>query len=215
METLDLKRHWRHLYSPKPGRFELVEVPELPFLAIDGRIEPGSSPGTSDSFAANTAALYGLAYTCKFMFKKRTDAPLDFPVMPLEGLWWVTDGLFDLAKPDNWVYTLMILLPEAVGESDVTTALAALRAKRGNKAEFAELRWERFAEGPCAQVMHVGPYDTEPESMEPLPAFVADNDLVDLVGPAGGKHHEIYLSDPGRTDPSRLKTILRHPVAPA
>lgn len=215
METVDLKRRWRHLYSPKPGRFELVDVPEQPFLAIDGRIEPGSSPGTSDEFATNTAALYGLAYTLKFMAKKRSDAPLDYPVMPLEGLWWVTDGRFDLARPDNWVYTLMILLPDELGDDDVAAAIAALRAKRGNKPEFAGLRRELFTEGHSAQVMHIGPYDTEPETMEPLPAFLAADDLVDLVGPAGGKHHEIYLSDPGRTAPERLKTILRHPIAPA
>ncbi len=215
METVDLKRRWRHLYAPKPGRFELVDVPEQPFLAIDGRIEPGSSPGTSDEFATNTAALYGLAYTLKFMAKKRSGAPLDYPVMPLEGLWWVTDGRFDLARPDNWVYTLMILLPDELGDDDVAAAIAALRAKRGNKPEFAGLRRELFTEGHSAQVMHIGPYDTEPETMEPLPAFLAADDLVDLVGPAGGKHHEIYLSDPGRTAPERLKTILRHPVAPA
>ena len=210
--TVDLKRQWRHLYAPRPGRFELVDVPELPFLAIDGRIEPGSSPGTSEEFAANTAALYGLAYTLKFTFKKRADAALDYPVMPLQGLWWVTDGRFDLARPDNWVYTLMILLPDVLGEDDVAAALAALRAKRGNKPEFAGLRRELFTEGRCAQVLHVGPYATEPESMASLPAFLATEGLVDLVGAAGGKHHEIYLSDPGRTAPERLKTILRHPV---
>jgi hypothetical protein len=215
METVDLKRQWRHLYAPKPGRFELVDVPRQPFLAIDGRIEPGSSPGTSEEFAASTGALYGLAYTLKFTVKKRADDPLDYPVMPLEGLWWVTDGRFDLAQPDNWHYTLMSLLPEALGEDDVAAGIAALRAKRGNKREFAGLRLEHFMEGPCAQVMHIGPYATEPETMEGLPAFLAAEGLVDLVGPAGGKHHEIYLSDPGRTAQDKLKTILRHPVGPA
>jgi len=212
METVDLKRQWRHLYQPKPARFELVDVPGLPFLAIDGRIEPGSSPGTSEEFAASTGALYGLAYTLKFTFKKRAHSPMDYPVMPLEGLWWVEDGRFDLARPDNWHYTLMILLPEVVGADDVAAGIAALRARRGNRAVFAGLRLERFTEGRAAQVMHVGPYATEPESMAPLPAFLAAEGLVDLVGAAGGRHHEIYLSDPGRTEPERLKTILRHPV---
>jgi len=215
METVDLKRQWRHLYAPKPGRFELVDVPEQLFLAIDGRIEPGSSPGTSDGFAAATGALYGLAYTLKFTFKKRTEAPVDYPVMPLEGRWWTDDGRFELARPDNWVYTLAILLPGVVGEADVATALAALRAKRGDRPEFAGLRLEHFTEGRSAQVMHIGPYATEPESMEGLPEFLATDGLVDLVGASGGKHHEIYLSDPGRTDPAKLKTILRHPVGPS
>jgi hypothetical protein len=109
----------------------------------------------------------------------------------------------------------MILLPDVVDEAQVASALAALRLKRGDKPEFAGLRLERITEGRCAQVMHVGPYDTEPETMEALPPLLAAEGLVDQVGPLGGKHHEIYLSDPGKTDPAKLKTILRHPVAPA
>ncbi|MCL4722310.1 MAG: hypothetical protein KJ041_10260, partial [Gammaproteobacteria bacterium] len=116
---MDLRRQWRHLYSAKPGQFELVDVPELPFLAIDGRIEPGQAPGTSPGFAAATEALYGLAYTLKFRLKKRAEEPVDYPVMALEGLWWVTDGIFDLARPDNWHYTLQLLLPEVVGDAEV------------------------------------------------------------------------------------------------
>ena len=215
METVDLKRQWRGLYSPKPGRFELVDVPELPFLAIDGRIEPGASPSTSPGFAAATEALYGLAYTLKFMLKKRTEAPADYPVMALEGLWWVTDGYFDLVHPDNWHYTLQILLPDLVGEVEVADGLAALRAKRGDRPEFDGLRLQRFHEGRCVQVLHVGPYATEPDTLAGLPDFLAEAELVDLVGPAGGRHHEIYLGDPRRTAPEKLRTILRHPVAPA
>jgi hypothetical protein len=213
MQTVDLKRQWKHLYSPRPGRFEVVEVPDLPFLMIDGRIEPGAAPGDSPGFAAATEALFGLAYTLKFAGKKRPDGPLDYPVMPLEGLWWVTDGHFDLASPDNWHYTLMILLPEEVGPDDVESARAALRTKRGDRPEFAALRRERFTEGRCVQVMHVGPFATEPETMAGMPAFLAEQGLSDQVGPAGGKHHEIYLGDPRRTAPEKLRTILRHPVA--
>ncbi len=212
METVDLRRDLRSLYQPKPGRFELVVVPDLPFLAIDGRIESGSSPGESPGFEAATAALYGLAYTLKFQLKKRADAPVDYPVMPLEGLWWVEDGRFDVARPDNWFYRLLIVLPEQVTDDDVAAALVALRTKRGDLPEFDGLRRERFAEGPCAQVMHVGPYATEPETLAGLPPFLADHGLVDQVGAAGGRHHEIYLGDPRKADPARLKTILRHPV---
>ncbi|MCA0295699.1 MAG: GyrI-like domain-containing protein [Actinobacteria bacterium] len=215
METVNLRRTLGGLYRPKPGRFELVTVPDLPFLAVDGRIEPGSSPGASPGFERATAALYGLAYTLKFQLKKRADAPLDYPVMPLEGLWWVEDGRFDLARPDNWFYRLLIVLPEEVTDADVAAGLAALRAKRGDLPEFAGLRRERFAEGLCAQVMHVGPYATEPETLAGLPPFLADAGLVDRVGPAGGLHHEIYLGDPRKADPAKLRTILRHPVAPA
>lgn len=215
METVDLKRQWRHLYQPRPGGFEVVEVPELPFLAIDGRIEPGQAPGTSPGFATATEALYGLAYTLKFMLKNRAEAPVDYPVMALEGLWWVTDAHFDLAEPDNWHYTLQILLPDVVGESEFADGRAALRAKRGHRPEFDDLRLQRFAEGKCVQVLHVGPYVSEPETLVGLPDFLTESGLVDLVGPAGGKHHEIYLGDPRRAAPEKLRTILRHPVRPA
>ncbi|MGV8908599.1 MAG: hypothetical protein ACOH1Y_06410 [Propionicimonas sp.] len=215
MEIVDLRRQWRSLYQPKAGRYEVVEVPELTFLAIDGRIEPGNSPHTSAGFAAATAALYGLAYTIKFALRKRPDSPVEYPVMPLEGLWWITDGHFDLARPDNWHYTLLILVPDLVGSDELTAGVAALRAKRGDQPEFASLRLHRFAENRCVQVMHVGPYATEPESLAELPVFLADAGLVDLVGAAGSKHHEIYLGDPRKAAPDKLKTILRHPVAPA
>ncbi len=214
MEIVDLKGRWRGLYRPGAGRFEIVDVPELPFLAIDGRIEPGRSPGTSPGFATDTAAIYGLAYTIKFALKRRVESPLDFPVMPLEGLWWLTDGEFDLAHPDNWHYRLLILLPEEVDGEAFTSGLAALRAKRGDQPEFDGLRLERFTEGSCVQVLHVGPYATEPETLAGLPAYLAGAGLVDLVGAGGGKHHEIYLGDPRKAAPEKLKTILRHPVAP-
>jgi hypothetical protein len=212
METVDLRRDLRSLYQPKPARFELVTVPDLPFLAIDGRIEPGSSPGTSAGFEAATAAVYGLAYTLKFLLKKRAGAQLDYPVMPLEGLWWVEDGRFDLAHPGNWFFRLLIVLPEQVTDEDVSAALDALRAKRGDQPEFARLRRERFSEGRCVQVLHVGPYATEPETLAGVTDFLAGQGLADLVGAGGGLHHEIYLGDPRKADPARLRTILRHPV---
>lgn len=213
MVIVDLRRQWRSLYQPKPGRYEVVDVPELPFLAIDGRIEPDSSPESSANFAADTAALYGLAYTLKFGLRKRAESPVEYPVMPLEGLWWITEGEFDLARPDNWHYTLMILIPEELSADEFAAALTAMRAKRGNRPEFDGLRLQRFAEGRCVQVMHIGPYAAEPETLAGLPRFLADAGLTDLVGSSGGKHHEIYIGDPGKAAPEKLKTILRHPVA--
>lgn len=214
METLDLRRELRHLYSPKPGRFELVTVPELSYLAIEGQLEPGSTgPGSSPGFASATGALYGLAYTLRFGLKKRAANPVDFPVMPLEGQWWLSGGEFDLASPDNWEYRLLIAVPNVIDATEVAAALAELRRKRGEDADFERLELVRFAEGDAVQVLHVGPYATEPDTLAGLPGFLAEHGLVDLVGTAGGRHHEIYLGDPRRTDPAKLKTILRHPVA--
>ena len=212
METVDLRRERRDLYSPKPGRFELVTVPEAGYLTITGHIEPGHRPGDSPGFDAAVEALYGLAYTLRFALKKRPADPLDAPVMPLEGQWGISGDTFDLARADNWEYRLLIAVPDRVGRDDVESARNQLRAKRGDSADIDRLQLERFAEGLCAQALHVGPYATEPETMAALPAFLAEHGLVDLV-PQGSPHHEIYLGDPRRTAQEKLRTILRHPVA--
>lgn len=213
METIDLRRELRHLYAPAPGRFELVDVPELTYLSIGGRIEPGHGPSDSPGFDAAVQALYGLAYTLKFSLKKRAESPIDFPVLPLQGQWWLSEGEFDLAHPDNWDYRLLIPVPDRIGPADVDAAVAGLRKKRGDQPELGLVGLERFAEGGCAQVLHVGPYATEPATLAGLPAFLAEHGLVDLVGVRGGRHHEIYLGDPRRAAPEKLRTILRHPVA--
>jgi hypothetical protein len=215
VESVDLRTELKHLYQPRSGRFELVDVPELTYLSIYGVIEPGHGPSDSPGFEVNLGALYGLAYTVKFGMKKRAVDPFEFPVMPLEGQWSLTGGEFDIARPDNWDYRLLIVVPDRIGPDDVAVALAQLRTKRGDLPEFAGLRLERFAEGRCAQVMHVGPYATEPQTLGGLPGFLSEQGLVDLVGPAGGRHHEIYLGDPRRAAPDKLRTILRHPVSAA
>jgi hypothetical protein len=215
METVDQRPDLRSLYSPKAGRFELVTVPELPFLSITGLIEPGGSPSDSPGFETALQALYGLAYTLRFALRKRAEEPLDAPVMPLEGLWGITGGDFELARPDNWEYRLLIAVPTVVGQADVDAAIAQLRRKRGDLPDLDRLELHRFAEGLCAQVLHVGPYATEPETLAGLAPFLAGHGLLDLVGVRGGLHHEIYLGDPRRAAPDKLRTILRHPVAPA
>lgn len=215
METIDLRRELHNLYTGSPKRFELVDVPELSYLAISGAIEPGHGPSDSPGFEASLQALYGLAYTLRFGLKKRAESPVEFPVMPLEGQWSLTGGDFDLARPDNWDYRLLIVVPDLIDEDDVAWALGQLRTKRGEVEAFEALRLERFTEGRCAQVLHVGPYATEPETLAAMPAFLAEHGLVDLVGPRGGRHHEIYLGDPRRAAPEKMRTILRHPVATA
>lgn len=211
MQTLDLKKIYQPLYAPSPKKIDLVEVPELQFLMIDGAIEPGQAPGTSPLFEENTGAMYGAAYTLKFMVKQRKEDPADYPVMALEGLWWVEDGVFDISVKDNWVYTLMILAPDLVTADLFAEALAQLRKKKGDQPGFSRLRLERFREGLCAQTMHIGPYADEPATVERMRQFIEASGCRDLVG-TGGKHHEIYMGDPRRADPAKLKTVLRHPI---
>lgn len=214
MISVDLRAQLRYLSSPKPGRFELVDVPELNCLTITGAIEPGHGPSDSPGFDEALGALYGLAYTLRFALKKRAVDPVDAPVMPLEGQWSITGGDFDHTRPDNWGYRLFIVVPDLVGQADVDAALADLRAKRCDREALARLRLERLTEGRCAQVLHVGPYSIEPQTLAGLPDFLAEHALVDLVGAADGRHHEIYLGDPRRAAPERLRTIIRHPVGP-
>jgi hypothetical protein len=211
VKTLDLKKDLKYLYLPSAKKVELVEVPAMNFIMIDGAIEPDQAPGTSPRFAEDMQALYGAAYTLKFAAKLRTKEPVDYPVMALEGLWWVEDDSFDIRKPGNWKYTAMIMQPDLVSPEMFAGALAQMREKKGDQPAFTRLRLERFHEGLCVQTMHIGPYATEPATVDAMHAFMQANGCQDQVG-LGGKHHEIYLGDPRRADPSKLKTVLRHPV---
>jgi len=214
VRTLDLKSDLKYLYRPSARSVEIVHVPRLQFAMVDGAMQVGERPGTSAGFSGAVAALYSLSYTLKSMFKKRLTDPIDYPVMALEGLWWVEDGIFDINVMDNWRYTLMILQPDVVTPDLFDQAVVAARAKRGDSPALSKLRLESFEEGPCIQVMHIGPYATEPATMGRMAAFALEHGYRDLVG-SGGKHHEIYLGDPRRADPAKLKTILRHPVCTA
>ncbi|MCA2000984.1 MAG: GyrI-like domain-containing protein [Chloroflexi bacterium] len=212
MKTLDLKKQFKYLYQPSAKKIEIVQVPNLQFAMIDGEIEKGSEPGKSPSFAEATQALYSVSYTLKFALKKRKTNPIDYPVMALEGLWWVEDGKFDIAVKDNWFYTLMIMQPDAVTQEIFEEAREEVRRKKGDNNALNKARLARFEEGLCAQTMHIGPYATEPATIDRMKEFMAENGLRDNVGP-NGKHHEIYISDPRKAAPDKMKTVLRHPVA--
>lgn len=212
MKKLDLKKDLKAYYLPSAKKIEVIEVPRFQFLMIEGEIEQGFEPGNSPLFHENLEAMYGAAYTMKFTLKKRENDPVDYPVMALEGLWDVKDGVFDIHVKDNWIYTLMILVPDLITREDFEAVCEQLRKKKGEQPAFDRLRLGSFEEGLCVQTMHIGPYATEPETLERMQAFMAENGYSDLVG-QGGKHHEIYLGDPRRAAPEKLKTVLRHPVA--
>ena len=208
---IDLKKQYKNLYQPSARKPVLVQVPCLQFAMIDGAIEKGSEPGKSPSFSEATKALYGLSYTLKFMLKKRKTDPIDFPVMALEGLWWVEDGMFDITVKDNWFYRLMIMQPEVLTQEIFAEGLEQVRKKKGDNKMLSKLRLACFEEGLCVQTLHIGPYATEPATVERMRAFAQENGYHDCVG-LGGKHHEIYLGDPRKADPAKLKTVLRHPI---
>jgi hypothetical protein len=207
METLDLRKELKYLYAPSAKKVEIVQVPRFKFLMIDGAIEPGHGPGTSPLFQEATQAMYGAAYTLKFTTKQRKDNPVDYPVMALEGLWWIEAGEFSFARKDNWVYTLLILQPDLITTEMFQDALSQLRKKKGDLPAFSRLRLDYFEEGLCVQIMHIGPYETEPATKDKMDAFAREHGYG-----LSGKHHEIYLGNPLRAEPDKLKTILRQPV---
>ncbi len=207
IQKLDLKKDLKYLYQPSAKNVSLVDVPCLQFLMIDGRIEPGSAPGISAGFQEAVEALYGAAYTLKFTSKLRKQDPIDYPVMALEGLWGLRDVHFDITVKDNWDYTLMIMQPEHINAAMLAQALQDLRRKKGDRPAFARVRLESFEEGRSVQIMHIGPYATEPANVARLEAFAAEHGLK-----MRHKHHEIYLGNPLRAASEKLKTILRHAV---
>ncbi len=211
MKTLDLKKDLKCFYQPSAKKPEIIAVPRFQFAMIDGAIEKGSEPGKSPAFAEATQAVYGISYTLKFMLKKRKTNPIDYPVMALEGLWWVVDGKFDITIKDNWHYTLMILQPDAITPALFAEGLAEVKRKRGDSPALSQLRLGFFEEGLAVQMMHVGLYATEPATLKTMLDFAAEQGYRDQVG-LGGKHHEIYLGDPRKADPAKLKTVLRHPI---
>src|SRR5512142_618344 len=211
MKTLDLKKQYKSLYQPSAKKVELVQVPCLQCAMIDGAIEKGSEPGKSPSFAEATQALYSISYTLKFILKKRKTNAIDYPVMALEGLWWVEDGIFDITVKDNWFYTLMIMQPSVITKDIFEEGMEQVRKKKGDSPFLAKVRLTDFEEGLCMQTMHIGPYATEPATVERMRTFALENGYQDCVG-FGGKHHEIYLGDPRKADPAKLKTVLRHPI---
>lgn len=211
MKILDLKKQYKHLYLPSAKKIETVQVPNLQFAMVDGAIEKGSEPGKSPAFAEATQALYGISYTLKFTLKKRKTNAIDYPVMALEGLWWVEDGNFDIRVKDNWAYTLMIMQPDVITQEIFEEAREQVRKKKGDSNMLNKLRLAHFEEGLCVQTMHIGPYATEPATIDRMREFMQANELMDNVGP-DGKHHEIYMSDPRKAAPDKMKTVLRHPV---
>jgi hypothetical protein len=211
---LDLKKQLKHLYLPSAKECVLVQVPEMQFVMIDGQMEPGLMPGDSPGFAAAIGALYGASYTLKFMSKRQAENPIDYTVMALEGLWTTPAGGADYAASDQWLWTLMMMQPDHITGDMYAEAVEQLRAKRAKEGADTQpldrLRLERFDEGLCVQVMHVGPYADEPATLMRMGEFADQNGYQ-----FHGRHHEIYLGDPRTAKPENLKTVLRHQVVPA
>lgn len=204
MEKIDFKKELKHLYTPPTTHPVMVEVPEMNFLMIDGR----GNPNTSPDYAAALEALYGMAYTLKF--KSKLELERDYTVPPLEGLWWGEDMQdFRHSNYDQWLWTMMIMTPDWISAALIAAAKDELRTKK-NPPALEKIYAQRYSEGLAAQLTHIGSYSSEASNIEKLHTFIAESGCL-----LRGKHHEIYLSDPRRTAPERLRTVLRQPMQKA
>lgn len=205
MAKKDLSKEMQKLYFPSDKEPVIVKVPKMRFLMVDGQ----GNPNESKEFQEAIGALYSIAFTAKFTLKKKAKEK-DFGVMPLEALWWVEgEKSFLKAAGCEWRWRAMIMVPKQVTQKVVRDAFEQLRKKGKDKERpgLKRLRLEEFAEGPSAQIMHIGPYSAERPTIEKLHKFIEDSGHM-----VAGRHHEIYLGDPRRTKPEKLKTVIRQPM---
>jgi hypothetical protein len=201
MEKIDLKKQLKPLYQPSAKDVVLVDVPSMNYLMVDG----SGDPNTSRVYVDAVEALFGVAYAIKFMIKKGVLA-IDYGVMPLEGLWWTEDmATFSTEDKSNWQWTMMIMQPDFVTPDIVADAISQI-AKKKKLPAIAKLRLETLVEGPCAQILHIGPFSEEG------PTIAKVHEFIDARGRRAGKHHEIYLSDIRKAAPANWKTVIRQPM---
>ncbi len=203
MDKVDFKKELKQLYNPSGKEISVVDVPAMNFLIIDGEGAPASP-----HYVEAVSALFSLAYALKFMVKKGKG--VDYSVMPLEGLWWMDDMSKFSADPESktkWKLTAMIMQPKYVSAEDFKAAVDQTKKKKDLPA-LPKVRFETFKEGPSAQIMYVGPFADEGPTIQKIHAHIKASGHQ-----LSGKHHEIYLNDPSKTAPEKLKTVIRQPMS--
>ncbi len=200
-EKLNLAQMHKTLYNPSNKGIHIVKVPAFSFIMLDGTGDPNNSP----EYQTALTTLYCLAYSIKFAKKKKTG--VDFKVMPLEGLWWVKNyNELDFNDKRNWQWTMMIHQPSLVTWEDLCTAQKECNQKNNHELAFSA-RLEQYTEGLAAQILYIGAYANEQPTIQAMHSFIKEQGYQ-----LHKKHHEIYLNDPRRTAPEKLKTIIRQPV---
>ena len=203
MEKKDLLKEWKHLYAPSAKKVEIVDVPEMNFLMVDGE----GDPNTAQAFKDAVEALFSLSYTLKFMIKKGEMA-IDYGVLPLQALWWSDDpSAFVTGNKDAWKWTVMVMQPDFVTPALVDAATKEVQRKK-KLAALSITRFQAFKEGKAAQILHIGPFSEEGPTIEKVHSFIESSGSQKI-----GKHHEIYLSDIRRAAPEKWKTIIRQPMS--
>jgi hypothetical protein len=201
---VDFKKTLKKFYQPNSKEVVLVEIPEMQFLMIDGM----GSPGDSEEYLNALGALYPVAFKVKFLSKARGK---DYVVPPLEGLWWADDmDDFINSNREKWKWTMMIMQPDWITQEIINEAIELTNEKKPDFPELLlKLRLEKYLEGKAAQIMHIGPYSEEGPTISKIHDFIKK--IGGIFEGHEQKHHEIYLSDPRKANPTTMKTIIRQP----
>lgn len=206
--SFDYKKEYKEFYLP-PKKPTLVDIPEMNFIAVNGTGDPNDPDG---DYKTALNLLYGIAFTIKMSYKgtHRIEGYFSYVVPPLEGLWQQSGcTTIDYTKKENFIWTSMIRLPEFVTKADFDWAVGEASQKK--KTDFSKVQFFTYQEGLCVQCMHVGSYDMEPQTIAMMNDFMQKNGYTADFSDTR-RHHEIYLSDPRRTDEKRLRTVIRHPI---
>lgn len=206
--AFDYKKEYKEYYMPK-NQPQIVDIPSMNFIAVRGKGDPNEEGG---EYKQALEMLYGIAYTIKMSKKTdhRIDGYFDYVVPPLEGLWEQEGRVgIDYSRKSELQWTAMIRLPDFVTKADFDWAVEQAKVKK--KTDFSKVELLTIDEGICVQCMHMGSYDDEPATVEAMDSY-ADSMGYDIDISDSRKHHEIYLSDPRKTVPEKLKTVIRHPV---
>ena len=201
---IDFKKSMKKLYQPSANEVGIVDVPEMQFLMIDGM----GSPGDSQEYQDALAALYPVAFKTKFQSKAKGK---DYVVPPLEGLWWA-DNMenYRSGNRDKWKWTMMIMHPDWISNELIEEAIVITKKNKPELTGLLDtLRFEKYNEGKCAQIMHLGPFSEEGPTVDRVHNFI--NEQNGKYDGLNQKHHEIYLSDPRRSKPENMKTVIRQP----
>lgn len=207
MSKLEVSEEIIRLYKQSARRVEVVDVPSFNFVKIEGQIEAGKKPATSESFQDALNILYGISFTLKFMSKLHKENPIDYNVMPLEGFWQVPDGDKNFSLKAEWHWSLMMVQPDHISQEMYAEAVSSLRKQRGEIPAINLMSFEPFHEGLSMQILHVGSYELAHMTIGRMTVFAEQSNYR-----VTGLHHEIHLSDPRRVMPEKARTILRYPI---
>ena len=206
--AFDFKKEYKEFYMPKQ-KPEIINVPKMNYIAVRGKGNPNTEGG---EYQKAMEVLYSLAYTIKMSYKTdyKMEGFFEYVVPPLEGFWWQenVDGI-DYSDKDSFRWISCIRLPDFVKKEDFEWAVRTAEEKKKKDFSFAEFL--TVEEGLCVQIMHIGPFDNEPESVEIMDKFLEENGYICDIGEKR-LHHEIYLSDARKVLPEKWKTVIRHPI---